>query len=138
MQFLSKVSFALSQSLKYHTLDLKLHSIHSYKPFHTQGIQTMFLSTQKTMKSSKQALHSSIPQVKIFTPQERSYGHSNRSNKKNWSFRALELFWNNLLRTVLVFLPTRLDFIELLMTKRSHDIRTIFIRNRTRNNIKPN
>jgi len=53
--FSFKFALCTLQSLKWDFFNLKLHSIYSHKPFHTQGTQTTLPSTQNTFNGFKQA-----------------------------------------------------------------------------------
>ena len=58
------------QSLTLDALDLKLHLMHSRKPFYTQNTQTISPSTQNILNGFKQALHYSSLTNKPQTTQE--------------------------------------------------------------------
>ena len=59
--FISICAHYIFQSVKSYALNLKLHSMHSDKFFHTQGTQTIFLLTRNTLNGFKQAFqHSTL------------------------------------------------------------------------------
>ena len=58
---LSQNALETLKTLKYAPLELKSHSMHSHKHFHTQGTYITLPSTQNTLNDFKKALlHSSL------------------------------------------------------------------------------